>query len=77
MILLVMVGEEVPQYIPDPLGQSPIAPVILNPEIRALFVESPSKVTVFVALKPWAVIVVELLPAPIKAIRLLIWTASV
>ena len=48
MRLLVMVGESLLQYIPLPLGKFPVAPVIINPDIRAESVALPSKVTVFV-----------------------------
>ena len=67
MVLVVMVGLPFMQYIPLPL-----VPVIVNPDIDAWWVASPSKVTVFVFPSPEAVIVVELLPAPTKAIPLLI-----
>lgn len=49
MMLLVMIGEPLLQYIPL---LSNVAPVIVNPEIRALLVAVPSKVTVFVLLIP-------------------------
>ena len=66
MMLLVMVGEAVPQYIPLPLFH--VAPVILNPDINALLVAIPSNFTAY----PSNGGSIVGAPCPIKAIPLLI-----